>query len=129
MTHEHHVDPWPFADELNTAAFICSHVLENDRPVHHVVHDSDGAWQFLCGDDHEYEDARIVCLACIVSRDLQGLPELADLPLGCWHRHWSKPPRRRSIEPRHQIASPGAMQTSRRPSRLTWTPAHRHKVA
>jgi hypothetical protein len=56
--------------------------VEGSRPVLHVTHDEDdGGWQFLCGDVHELEDARVVCLGCMASAD-RSLAELADLPLG-----------------------------------------------
>lgn len=84
MSHQHDFQgkAWPFADGENTAVFTCIHVL-GGKSVLHVVHDlDDGAWQFLCGaEDHESEDARILCFGCAVSRD-PGFMALADLPLG-----------------------------------------------
>jgi hypothetical protein len=81
--HSHDVgsQPWPFGDADNTAAFTCRHVLEGS-PILRVTHDEDdGAWQFLCGQSHQTEDAKIVCLGCMAVRDTT-LLRLADLPLG-----------------------------------------------
>jgi hypothetical protein len=74
--------PWPFIDADNTAVFSCRHVIEEDHAILRVSHDEDdGAWQFLCGQPHIQEDARLVCLGCVVLRD-KTLTALADLPLG-----------------------------------------------
>jgi len=81
-THSHDLPEWPFEDAQNTACFTCSHVLEEGYPILRVTHDEDdGAWQFLCGQSHELEQARVVCLGCMVVDERQLLP-LADLPLG-----------------------------------------------
>lgn len=58
-----------------------------------VAHDADdGAWQFLCGQPHELDDARLVCLGCMVVKD-QRLVGLADLPIGwCADREDSEAP-------------------------------------
>ena len=81
-THVFSTEEWPFDTPDNTAAICCKHVLERSRPILHVTHDEDdGGWQFLCGEVHESDDARVVCLGCMVSSD-RSLAELADLPLG-----------------------------------------------
>ena len=36
---------------MERAAFVCSHVFENSRPVLLVSH-VDGGWQLLCGQAH-----------------------------------------------------------------------------
>ena len=88
MAHVHKLPPggWPFDDPENVASFSCRHVLEG-QPVREVSHDDDdGAWQVLCGEAHEDDDIRIVCLGCLVERE-PGLVVLADLPYGwCAHR-------------------------------------------
>jgi hypothetical protein len=43
--------------------------------------EDDGAWQFLCGQSHELEQARVVCLGCMIVGD-KHLASPADLPLG-----------------------------------------------
>ena len=82
--HSHDIGSasWPFEDSENTACYSCSHVLDEGHPVLRVAHDEDdGAWQFLCGQLHELEQGRIVCLGCMIAGDRQ-LMVLADLPLG-----------------------------------------------
>lgn len=60
---------FPFLDPPDTACFTCRHVLDEHRPILYVSHDEDGYWQFLCGDTHEEDDARIVSLASILKID------------------------------------------------------------
>lgn len=80
--HAFSAQEWPFDSPENTGAISCRHILEGSRPILYVTHDEDdGGWQFLCGEAHELEDARVVCLGCMVSAD-RSLAELADLPLG-----------------------------------------------
>jgi hypothetical protein len=80
--HQLGARPWPFLDPENVAAFTCRHVLEDDDGILVVSHDEDdGAWQLLCGRTHSTDDARVVCLGCIVVKD-DTLLQLADLPLG-----------------------------------------------
>lgn len=83
-THAHGFDAgtWPFDGPDDAPAFCCRHVAEDDHPVLRVTHDEDGGtWQFLCGGLHDGEDARVVCLGCIVTIDAT-LLGIADLPLG-----------------------------------------------
>jgi hypothetical protein len=81
--HSHDIGvPWPFIDADDTATFSCRHVIEEGHAILRVSHDQDdGAWQFLCGQPHLQEDARLVCLGCMVVRD-KTLMALSDLPLG-----------------------------------------------
>ena len=55
-------DPFPFRDRPNTAVFTCVHVLNQERPILHVLHDADGDWQFLCGARHSTDEGRIIAL-------------------------------------------------------------------
>ena len=72
---------WTFLDPQNVAAITCKHILQG-APVLRVTHDEDdGAWQLLCGAPHEQDDAKIVCLGCMVKRD-PSLLSLSELPLG-----------------------------------------------
>jgi hypothetical protein len=64
---------------METAAFVCSHVFENSRPVL-LVSRAGGDWQFLCGGGHEaQEKPHVVGLNHLVERD-GSLSELVDLP-------------------------------------------------
>ena len=51
-----------FTDDPNTACFSCVHVLEEGKPILSVTHDHDGGWQFLCGQEHDEEEAKIISL-------------------------------------------------------------------
>ena len=80
--HQHNLrgEAWPFSDAENTTSFVCACVHKRQKPLRRVLHDADGDWQFLCGDD-EHIDAEpmIVCLGCMIERD-QSLLKLAKLP-------------------------------------------------
>lgn len=53
---------------------------EERKPILHVVHDDDGYWQFLTGDQNP-EDIRIVALEGLVLRD-KSLNEVFNLEYG-----------------------------------------------
>ena len=72
---------FPFSDEPNTACFTSRHVLEENRPIRYVSHDEDGYWQFLCGENHTEEDARVVSLVSVWEMD-ESVGELAGLDYG-----------------------------------------------
>jgi hypothetical protein len=64
---------------METAAFVCSHVFENSRPIL-LVSRAGGDWQCLCGGGHQAEEKpRVVGLNHLVERDTT-LSELQDLP-------------------------------------------------
>lgn len=59
-----------FKDEETKPTFVCSHVLNKEKPILYASHDSDGDWQFLCGgDDHTEADANIISLKQVVELD------------------------------------------------------------
>lgn len=60
---------FPFKDSPNTACFTCCHVLNQNKPILYISHDDDGYWQFLCGQNHTEDDARVVSLADIFKID------------------------------------------------------------
>lgn len=70
-----------FSAARNTAVFICARV-RGGAPVLHVLRDSDGDWQFLCGGnehgDGQSDGGLLACLECMVADDLT-LNELSDL--------------------------------------------------
>jgi hypothetical protein len=88
--HGHALDgaDWPFEIPVDTAVFTTRPVLEG-HPILYVFHDIDGDWQFMCGTTTAEEDARLVCLGCMVSREPE-LAQLADLPLG-WNAYRYEP--------------------------------------
>lgn len=74
---------FPFSDSENTAVFTCSHVLEDGADICYVTHDEDdGAWQFLCGENHNETQARIVSLKSVFEQDAS-VGALSNMPLGC----------------------------------------------
>jgi hypothetical protein len=72
---------WLFAEPPNQATFSVRQVFHEGKPILYVVHDSEGAWQFLTGDRVEMPDALVVALAEPVRID-PSVAELADLPCG-----------------------------------------------
>jgi hypothetical protein len=79
-------------------AFICSHVFEDSRPILLVVN-SDGEWQFLCGEAHA-DIPLVVGINHLLHRDptLREVLDLAenweaerDRPNAPWQRRpWSE---------------------------------------
>jgi len=51
-----------FTDSPNTPCFSCRHVVTEGHPILRVIHDHDGDWQFLCGQEHTEADAKIISL-------------------------------------------------------------------
>ena len=73
--------PWPFPDPPDTSAFTTKRIAFERHPVLYVVHDADGSWQFLDGQDVTEDDIALVHLAHVVGANA-GISELADLPRG-----------------------------------------------
>lgn len=69
-----------FREAKNLGIFTTRQWLELDQPILRVVHDTDGDWQFLTGDQMP-EDIRLVALEQIVLRD-KTLNEAFDLDYG-----------------------------------------------
>ena len=81
---------FPFQESKNTMVFTCVHILEGKADICYVTHDEDdGAWQFLCGQDHTMADARLMSLKEIVKKD-PSIGVLSDMPLGCGATRESK---------------------------------------
>ena len=71
-----------FQEPKDTAVFTCKHVLEDNKVIQLVMHDSDdGSWQFLCNEKHSESDGRILSLEEITEID-NSVNTLHDLPLG-----------------------------------------------
>ncbi len=70
-------------DVEQTACITCNHILENNAAVLFVSRDDDDemCWQFLCGGEHEAEDARIISLQQIIDID-NSLLQLLNIPVG-----------------------------------------------
>ncbi len=69
-----------FREVKNLAVFTTRQWLEQNKPILHVVHDEEGDWQFLTGDQMP-EDAKIVALEQMVLRD-NSLNEIFNLDYG-----------------------------------------------
>lgn len=69
-----------FAEPKNLATFTTRQWLEEQKPILRVVHDNDGDWQFLTGDQMP-EDIKIVALEQLIKRD-NTLNEVFDLEYG-----------------------------------------------
>jgi len=71
-----------FKDDENTACFSCNHILDEKKPILYVSHDSEGDWQFLCGESgHKEENAKIISLKSATELD-QSLNDLFEMPKG-----------------------------------------------
>ncbi|WP_241676816.1 hypothetical protein [Chryseobacterium sediminis] len=70
-----------FKDSKNTACFVCNHIFDKSKSVLYVTHDSDGYWQFLCGEDHHTEDdIKVISLLQAVQLD-NTINDLYEMPL------------------------------------------------
>lgn len=69
-----------FMESENLGVFTTRQWLEDGHPIVHVVHDYDGDWQFLTGDQSE-NDIKLVALKQLVGRD-NTLNDVFDLDYG-----------------------------------------------
>ena len=58
-----------FKESKNQAVFTCLHIIEENKPILYVKRDNEGDWQFLCGENHTTEDARVIALQEIINID------------------------------------------------------------
>lgn len=73
-----------FYEVPETAVVTCCHVLNDKKSILYVSRDEDdGMWQFLCGRQHEIEDARLVSLKSVFDMD-NTIGNLSDMPCGCY---------------------------------------------
>ncbi len=84
---------FPFDDVPDSYIFTCVHVLNKELPIIKVVHELGGDWQFLCGELHTVNDARVVSLKEIYELDpslaqiatmKKGTTAVRDLKTGKW---------------------------------------------
>ncbi len=64
-----------FREPESLAVFTSRNHLENGKPILYVLHDAEGDWQVLTGDDVTTDDAKIICLGDMIKQD----PSLNDL--------------------------------------------------
>lgn len=73
---------FPFYDAPNTATIVCCHVLDKEKPILYASHDEeDGIWQFLCGEPHDNDEARLIALEEAFEID-NSIGELKDMYYG-----------------------------------------------
>lgn len=73
---------FPFEEMSDTACIVCKHIVNGERPILFVSHDEDdGMWQFLCGESHGTDDAKVVALEEVFARD-SSIGELCKMPCG-----------------------------------------------
>jgi len=71
-----------FEDSLETAVFTTSFVMQEDKPILYVSHDTDGAWQFHAATEGvDTTKAMMVSLKNILDHD-ETIRGISDLPLG-----------------------------------------------
>jgi hypothetical protein len=72
---------YKFKAPENTSCFVCDHVLSKERLILYAAHDSDGDWQFLCGqNDHTEKNAKIISLKQVTELD-QTVNDLYEMPI------------------------------------------------
>jgi hypothetical protein len=69
-----------YREAKNLGIFTTKQWLELDKPILHVIHDNDGDWQFLTGDQMP-EDAKLVALEEMIIKD-KTLNDVFDLDYG-----------------------------------------------
>ena len=73
---------FPFKDSPRVAIITCTHIINDNEPILYVAHDADdGCWQFLCGREHDTEDAKVVALEEIYDID-KSIGKIANLNYG-----------------------------------------------
>lgn len=70
-----------FREPKNLAIFTTKQWIEQKKPIVHVIHDSDGDWQFLTDDEYSLENIKIVALEQIILSD-KTLNEVFDVEYG-----------------------------------------------
>lgn len=83
-----------FNEPKNLTTFTTRQWLDENKPILRVVHDNDGDWQFLTGDQKQ-EDIKIIALEQLINQD-NTLNELFDLEYGeeaerdCIEKKWTR---------------------------------------
>ena len=74
-------NPWPFMYDPADPMISLKRVIAGGAPVKYVLHDPDGGFQFLDGEDITEDDAQILPLGDIIAHD-PTLISVACLPQG-----------------------------------------------
>ncbi len=91
--------PWPFPDPPSTGVFTTDRIHTEASEILGVVHDHDGDWMFLDGDDVTADDGVLVHLEHIVGEH-PDVAEVGDLPVG-WAA-WRESPAQPWVREEHQ---------------------------
>jgi hypothetical protein len=76
------IEDWSFEDGKNVMVLTTKKIMKENSSIVYVSHDEeDGMWQFHEGSDIGIDDAMVVSLEEVVSRD-NTIKELYNLPLG-----------------------------------------------
>lgn len=78
---------WPFQEPKNLAVITTTRIVKNNAPILYIVHDEEGIWQFLDGDEVDTATAAVIGLCTLTQMD-QSIFDTADLPIG-WEA-WRK---------------------------------------
>jgi hypothetical protein len=73
--------PWPFVYDPSDTMICLKRILAGQAEVKYVLHDPEGGYQFLDGEDVEDDDAAVVPLNEIIAND-PTLMTVACLPQG-----------------------------------------------
>jgi hypothetical protein len=68
-------------DDVNKTAFTTWKILNHEAEILLIIHDEDGDWQFLTGQDLNESEAAIVCLKQICDVDCT-IESVLDIPEG-----------------------------------------------
>ncbi len=83
---------------------ISCHILERQVPILYVSQNDDGMWQYLCGNTHETDEAKIVSLKYVFDLD-NSVGTLKDMPYGYYAERKNKMTIGRSERDNFQSAS------------------------
>ncbi len=65
----------------NSILITTKFIMKFNKPILHVIHDSDGDWQFLGDQDITESDALVVSFENILKID-ESIKEIIELPIG-----------------------------------------------
>jgi len=72
---------WPFEEDRRLRVIVPNRVMSGSSPILEVIHDDDGEWQFLDGEDVSVDDAGVYALEEVFALD-PSTASLNDLPRG-----------------------------------------------
>lgn len=70
-----------FREATNLATFTTQQWIDDRKPIIHVIHDTDGDWQFFTDDEYTVDNIKMVALGELIKSDLT-LNQVFDLDYG-----------------------------------------------